>query len=64
MAGGNKRLGIDESAADSCGGLHNKDCLQSIFMRVHHDLHQITTADENVPDSPFQGGEGDVSVPV
>ncbi len=27
-----------------------------IFMRVPHDLFKLTTADENVPDSPFEGG--------
>jgi hypothetical protein len=32
-------------------------------MRVPHDPFKLTIADENVPDSPFEGGEGDVSVP-
>ena len=35
-----------------------------IFKRVPHDLFKFASADENVLDSPIQGGEGDVSVPV
>ena len=34
------------------------------FIQAPQDLFKLTTADENVSDSPFEGGEGDVSVPV
>jgi len=30
--------------------------------QVNHDLFRLTTVDENVSDSPFEGGEGVVSV--
>jgi len=32
-------------------------------MKVHHDLYHVTRINENEFDSPFEGGEGDVSVP-
>ena len=34
-----------------------------IFRRAAHELFKFTTSDENTPDSPFEGGEGVVSVP-
>lgn len=34
------------------------------FSEVPHDLSKFTTVDENVSDSPLEGGLGDVSVPV
>jgi len=35
----------------------------ALIIEVAHDVFNFTTADENVPDSPFEGGEGVVSVP-
>jgi hypothetical protein len=40
------------------------------FLKIPYDFFKFTTAEENVPDSPFEGGwslekaSGDVSVPV
>jgi len=35
----------------------NRGYPNSIFKEVPHDLFKLTTADENVLDSPFEGGE-------
>ena len=41
----------------------NRGYPDPIFNRVMHDLLKLTTVDENVLDSPFEGGQGVVSVP-
>ena len=56
--GRSSRLRDNPLAAKAASPLYQR----GIIIEVAHDLFQLTTADENALDSPFEGGEGVVSV--